>query len=239
MNRSRPSGVTGRLRSRRKAQPYPSIWRASTTTSGVVGARRAGLTDSVTPSLATRIAPAASPSRSGSVGAAARDRDHRRVALQAYRQPAGAVGRAHPGQRRRAGAARAEDAVVRWNDAPGAEPAGVHAAAGGADAATEAAPDPLPRGAGAQREAAGAGGAAGTGAVGSGTNGRRGSGPRRVRAGRAGTGWGAAHGLGAAAEARVRHRPAALPEVRWRGAEDHRGDPGAGRDREGPHAPGA
>ena len=51
----------------------------------------------------------------------------------------GAVGRAHPGERGRAGAAGAEDAVARWNDPPGDEPACVHAAAGGAGAQTAAA----------------------------------------------------------------------------------------------------
>jgi transposase-like protein len=88
-------------------------------------------------------------------------------------------------------------------------------------------------------KAAGTGGAAGAGCSGSGgwRSGcrRRRRDPRR-RAARAGAG--AAHRLGAAAQARVRHRPAALPELRRRGAEDHRGDPGAGGDREDPHPPG-
>jgi len=39
--------------------------------------------------------------------------------------------------------------------------------------------------------------------------------------------------------AAVRHRPAALPEVRRRAGEDHRGDPGACGDRQDPHPPGA
>jgi len=37
---------------------------------------------------------------------------------------------------------------------------------------------------------------------------------------------------------RGRHRPAALPELRPRGAEAHRGDPAAGGDRQDPHPPG-
>jgi hypothetical protein len=45
-------------------------------------------------------------------------------------------------------------------------------------------------------------------------------------------------GLGAAARARIRHRPAALNELRRRGAVDHRGDPAACGDREDPHPPG-
>jgi hypothetical protein len=45
------------------------------------------------------------------------------------------------------------------------------------------------------------------------------------------------HRPGQAAQARVRPRPGALPELRRR-AEDHRGDPGATGDREDPHAPG-
>ena len=40
--------------------------------------------------------------------------------------------------------------------------------------------------------------------------------------------------LGSAAEAGVRSRPGALPELRWRD-EDHRGDPGSASDREDPH----
>ncbi len=44
--------------------------------------------------------------------------------------------------------------------------------------------------------------------------------------------------LGQAAQAGVRSRSGALPELRWR-SEDHCGDPGAAGDREDPHAPGA
>jgi len=40
------------------------------------------------------------------------------------------------------------------------------------------------------------------------------------------------------ARARLRHRPAALPELQRRGAEAHRGDPAAGGDRQDPHPPG-
>ncbi|MEY3252263.1 MAG: hypothetical protein RL227_1236, partial [Pseudomonadota bacterium] len=70
---------------------------------------------------------------------------------------------------------QAQDAVARRHDASGAEPAGVHAAAGGTGSAVKVAPDPLgvrvtslrevsgpplrePWGAGTQRQAAGAGG---------------------------------------------------------------------------------
>jgi hypothetical protein len=45
--------------------------------------------------------------------------------------------------------------------------------------------------------------------------------------------------LGAASQACLRHRHAALPELRSWGAEDHRGDPGAAGDREDPDPPGA
>ena len=76
----------------------------------------------------------------------------------------------------------------------------------------------------------GTGGAAG--AARSGARGHRGSGSRRVQASRAGAGPGAKHRLGAVAQARVRHRPVALPELRRRGAQDHRGDPATGSDRE-------
>jgi hypothetical protein len=38
-------------------------------------------------------------------------------------------------------------------------------------------------------------------------------------------------------QARLRHRPAALPELRRPGAGDHRGDPAAGSDRQDPHPP--
>ena len=43
---------------------------------------------------------------------------------------------------------------------------------------------------------------------------------------------------GAATQARVRHRHAALPQLRRRGAQDHRGHPGATGDREDPDPPG-
>ena len=56
--------------------------------------------------------------------------------------------------------------------------------------------------------------------------------PRPSRPGRT-------HQLGAAAQARVRHRHAALPELRRRGAQDHRRHPGAAGDREDPDPPGA
>jgi hypothetical protein len=46
------------------------------------------------------------------------------------------------------------------------------------------------------------------------------------------------HQLGTAAQAGVRHRHAYLPELRRRGAEDHRGHPRAAGDREDPDAPG-
>ena len=46
------------------------------------------------------------------------------------------------------------------------------------------------------------------------------------------------HQLGAAAQAGVRHRHAALPELRRRGAQDHRRHPGAAGDREDPCSPG-
>ena len=45
--------------------------------------------------------------------------------------------------------------------------------------------------------------------------------------------------MGPAAQAGVRHRHAHLPELRRRGAEDHRGHPRAAGDREDPHPPGA
>jgi hypothetical protein len=61
---------------------------------------------------------------------------------------------------------------------------------------------------------------------------------RRVRS-RACPGPAAPHQLGAAAQARVRHRHAALPELRRRGTEDHRGHPRAAGDREDPDPPGA
>ena len=45
----------------------------------------------------------------------------------------------------------------------------------------------------------------------------------------------APHQLGPAAQAGVRHRHAHLPELRRRGAQDHRGHPRAAGDREDPH----
>jgi hypothetical protein len=61
---------------------------------------------------------------------------------------------------------------------------------------------------------------------------------RRVR-GRARPGPAGPHQLGTAPQARVRHRHAALTELRRREAEDHRRHPGAPGDREDPRAPGA
>lgn len=45
--------------------------------------------------------------------------------------------------------------------------------------------------------------------------------------------------MSTAAQARVRHRHTALPELRRRRVQDRRGHPGATGHREGPHAPGA
>ena len=59
---------------------------------------------------------------------------------------------------------------------------------------------------------------------------------RRVRAELRAPPPGAAE-LGQAAQAGIRSRPGALPELRRR-AEDHCGDPGAAGDREDPHPPG-
>ena len=50
--------------------------------------------------------------------------------------------------------------------------------------------------------------------------------------------WARTHQLGAAAQAGVRYRYAALPELRRRGARDHRRHPGAAGDREDPELPG-
>jgi len=47
------------------------------------------------------------------------------------------------------------------------------------------------------------------------------------------------HQLGEAAQALPRYRSAALPELRRRGTEDHRGDSGAAGDREAPYGAGA
>ena len=125
--------------------------------------------------------------------------------------------------------------------------AGVHAAPGGAGATTPAAPDPFgvrvtslravsgpplrePRGAGALRQAAGDGGAAGA------RGGHRHVGPCRNRV-RLHAQPAGAHQLGSVAQARFQNRPRTLPEL-WRRAEDHRGHPRIGGDRADPHAPG-
>ena len=94
-----------------------------------------------------------------------------------------------------------------------------------------AAPDPLPRRAGTQRQAARARGAAGTRTT------RAGRTARRVRGDLCAPPSSSAE-LGQAAQAGVRSRPGALPELRRR-AEDHRGDPGAAGDREDSHASGS
>jgi hypothetical protein len=75
--------------------------------------------------------------------------------------PAGAGRRESAAQRRRPGGSQAQDTMARRHHAPGDEPAGVPAAAGGAGATAQAAPDPLPWGAGLECQAALAGGAAG------------------------------------------------------------------------------
>jgi hypothetical protein len=75
--------------------------------------------------------------------------------------PAGAGRRESAAQRRRPGGTQAQDTMARRHHAPGDEPAGVPAAAGGAGAPAQAAPDPLPWGAGLDCQAALAGGAAG------------------------------------------------------------------------------
>ena len=106
----------------------------------------------------------------------------------------------------------------------------------GSCAAAAVASDPVPRRAGTQREAAGTSGAAR--AARAGASGHRGSSRRRVRS-RDGPGPAESHRLGAVAQARLRHRHAALPTLRRRGAEDHRGHPGAAGDREDPHPSGA
>ena len=74
--------------------------------------------------------------------------------------PAGTFRRAGAAQCRRAGGAQAQDALARRNHAPDHEPAGAHAAVGGAGAEAAVAPDPVPRRAGTQRQAAPAGVAA-------------------------------------------------------------------------------
>jgi len=126
------------------------------------------------------------------------------------RPPARAVGRTRAARRRRAGGAQVQDAVARRQHAPAHEPAGVHAAAGGAGAAAEAAPHQLPWRRGPERQVAGAVRAAGT------TRGRRAvhrrRGRRRVR-GRDCPGPAAPHGWGKVAQARLRHRHAARPRT--------------------------
>ena len=131
--------------------------------------------------------------------------------------PPGAGQRTCANQRRWAGGAEVEDPLARRHHAPGDVAAGVHATAGGAGATPAAAPDPLSRSAGTERQAACDGGAARARAC------RAGSKARRVRGELRASPPGAAE-LGQAAQARVRDRPGALPELRRR-AEDHRGDP--------------
>ena len=84
--------------------------------------------------------------------------------------------RARANQRCRASGAQAQDRLARRHHPPGDVATGVHSAAGCAGAQTEAAPDPLPWSAGAQRQAARAGGAPGARA------GRRQIGAHRGRA---------------------------------------------------------
>ena len=91
--------------------------------------------------------------------------------------------------------------------------------------------DPLPRRAGTQRQDARAGGAVTARCA------REGRAARRMRGELCAPPPGAAE-LGAAAQARLRDRYGALPELRRR-AEDHRCHPGAAGDREDPHAPGS
>jgi len=94
-----------------------------------------------------------------------------------------------------------------------------------ARAAAPAASDPLPRGAGAQCQAMGHGGAA-----------RPRAGHRQIGAHRDQArlrAWpGGAHQLGPAAQARVPDRHRALPALRW-SAQDHCGHPGGARDKSG------
>ena len=106
----------------------------------------------------------------------------------------------------------------------------------GTRAAAAAASHPVPWGAGTQRQAAVMGRAAGTRGARAGQRRRHGQ-QRRGRGG-SGPGPAAPHRLGAAAQAGLVHRPAALPELRRRGTEDHRGHPGAAGDREDPDSPG-
>ena len=109
--------------------------------------------------------------------------------------------------------------------------AGVHAAAGGAGATATPAPDSLPWRSRTQRQAARAGGAAGARTA------RAGRTAGQVRGDLCAPPSGSAE-LGQAAEARIRARHGALPELRRR-AEDHRSDPGEAGHREDPHAPGS
>jgi len=104
----------------------------------------------------------------------------------------------------------------------------------GTRAAAAAAPDPLPWGAGTERQAAGAGGDAGA-ARARGTD-HRSRCSRRVR-GPDRPGTAAAHRLGEVAQACLRHRHAAPPELRRRRAQDHCGHPRAAGDREDPDSP--
>ena len=69
--------------------------------------------------------------------------------------------RARAMQRCRAGGAQAQDALARRHHTHRDVAAGVHAAPGGAGTPAPVAPDPIPRGAGAERLAAGDGGASG------------------------------------------------------------------------------
>ena len=63
-----------------------------------------------------------------------------------HHQLAGAGRPESAAQRRRSGGTQAQDHLARRLHALGDEPAGVPSAAGGAGSATEAAPDPVPRG---------------------------------------------------------------------------------------------
>ena len=87
-------------------------------------------------------------------------------------------------------------------------------------------------GAGTQRQAPGPGGASGAGGAGTGDRSR---GRHRMRT-RARPGSAAPPQLGPLAQARVRLRHAALPELRRRRPQDHRGHPATAGDREDPPA---
>ena len=179
-------------------------------------------------------------------GPCVRPHPARRGALRRRRSPGagatvplhhtpGAGQRTRTNQRRWPGRAEAEDTLARRHHPPGDVAAGVHAAVGGAGAQAAAAPDPLPRRAGTERQVARAGGAAGGAARGRGA--RAGCATRRLRGELCAPPPGAAE-LGKVAQARVRDRLGALPKLRRR-AQDHCGHPGATCDREDPHAPGA